>query len=301
MLLVALALAAAPVTASKKKAQPDSPPAQMQKLLENCDAHKFETVIELTVAGQTKHSRVKLCGTEGQSDAAWVRTLKDAVTKTEANLQMPPAVRQQIVTALNAEISRLNGGAAALPPPRQSSKTSALDGLSALPPLPEPKPAETAAALPPPRMIAPKSSSQDYATLPPMPTTVTAPTRVLTGSVGVSLPALPEPRMQFVCFVPGETDEGPCTGFTRDTTLTVRAEEDLPPGTSLRFVRNGDARADVELAQLRKGKTQRFAIPPEVCAHVVGATLEIRVVRSVPAAGPSGQEVGKDGPYDLRC
>jgi hypothetical protein len=24
-------------------------------------------------------------------------------------------------------------------------------------------------------------------------------------------------------------------------------------------------------------------------------------VRSVPAAGPSGQEVGKDGPYDLRC
>ncbi len=52
MLLVALALAGAPVTASKEKAQPDSPPAQMQKLLENCDAHKFETVIELTVAGR---------------------------------------------------------------------------------------------------------------------------------------------------------------------------------------------------------------------------------------------------------
>ena len=58
MLLVALALAGAPVTASKEKAQPDSPPAQMQKLLENCDAHKFETVIEMTVAGQTKRSRV---------------------------------------------------------------------------------------------------------------------------------------------------------------------------------------------------------------------------------------------------
>ena len=25
------------------------------------------------------------------------------------------------------------------------------------------------------------------------------------------------------------------------------------------------------------------------------------LARSVPAAGPSGQEVGKDGPYDLRC
>jgi hypothetical protein len=301
MLLVALALAAAPVTATNEKTQPDSPPAQMQKLLQNCDAHKFETVIELTVAGQIKHSRVKLCGTEGQSDADWVRTLKDAVMKTEANLQMPPAVREQIVTALNAEISRLNGGSAALPPPRQSSKISALDGLAALPPLPEPKAAETAAALPPPRMIAPKSSSQDYAALPPMPTAPTAPTRVLTGSLGASLPALPKPRMELVCFIPGEAGEGPCTGFTRDTTLTVRADEDLPPGTSLRFVRNGDARADVALAQLRKGKTQRFTLPPEVCAHVVGATLEIRVVRSVPAAGPSGQEVGKDGPYDLRC
>ena len=218
MLLVALALAGAPVTASKEKAQPDSPPSQMQKLLENCDAHKFETFIEVKVEGQPlpKRSRVKLCGTEGQSDSDWVRTLKDAVMKTEANLRMPPAVREQIVTALNAEISRLNGGSAALPPPRQSSKTSALDGLSALPPLPEPKQAETAAMLPPPRMIAPRSSSQDYAALPPMPTTVTAPTRVLTGSLGASLPALPKPRMEFACFIPGETEEGPCTGFTRD-------------------------------------------------------------------------------------
>ncbi len=150
-------------------------------------------------------------------------------------------------------------------------------------------------------MIAPRSSSQDYAALPPMPTAVTAPTRVLTGSVGASLPALPKPQMQFICFTPGETGDVPCTGFTRDTMLTVRAGEDLPAGTSLRFVRDGDARADVELAQLRKGKTQRLALPPQVCSHVVGGSLEIRVVRSVPAAGPSGQEVGKDGPYDLRC
>ena len=218
-----------------------------------------------------------------------------------ANLQMPPAVREQIVTALNAEISRLNGGSAALLPLRQTSKSSALDGLAALPPLPGPKQAETAAALPPPRMIAPRSSSQDYAALPPMPTAVTAPTRVLTGSVGASLPALPKPHMQFICFTPGETGDVPCTGFTRDTLLTVRAGEDLPAGTSLRFVRDGDARADVELAQLRKGKTQRLALPPQVCSHVVGGSLEIRVVRSLPAAGPSGQEVGKDGPYDLRC
>jgi hypothetical protein len=107
--------------------------------------------------------------------------------------------------------------------------------------------------------------------------------------------------MQFICYNPGDVGEGPCAEFARDTMLTVRADEDLPSGTSLRFVRNGDARADVELAQLRKGKTQQFVLPPEVCSHVSSASLEIRIVRAVKAAGPSGQEVGKDGPYNLRC
>jgi hypothetical protein len=271
----------------------------MQKLLQNCDAHKFETMINVTVGGQAKQSRVKLCGTEGQSDADWVRTLKDAVAKTASNLQMPPPVREQIVTALNAEIARLRGSeAAALPPPRASGKTSALDDLSALPPLPEPKQAEATPSLPPPRMTAPPPSSQDYAELPPLPTAPTAPSHILTG---LSLPQLPKPRMSFSCFAAGDIGNGPCTGFARDTMMTVRADEDLPAGTSIRFVRNGDARGDVDLAQLRKGKTQRFPLPPEVCSHVSGATLEIRIVRSVPAAGPSGQVVGKDGPYDLRC
>ena len=107
--------------------------------------------------------------------------------------------------------------------------------------------------------------------------------------------------MSFVCYTPGDVGEVPCAGFARDTLMTVRADEDLPSGTSLRFVLSGDARGDVELAQLHKGKTQRFALPAEVCSHTGGGTLEIRIVRSVPAAGPSGQEVGKDGPYDLRC
>jgi hypothetical protein len=224
------------------------------------------------------------------------------VAKTEANLQMPETVRAQIVIALKTEIGRLTGGAlASLPPPRPLGKTSALDGLSALPPLPEPKRTEMAAALPPARMIAPRSSAQDYAALPPMPTGPAPATHVLIGSVGATLLSLPKPRMEFICYTPGETGDVPCSGFTRDTLLTIRAGEDVPRGTSLRFVRDGDARADVELAQLRKGKTQRIALPPQVCSHVVGGSLKIRVVRSVPAAGPTGQEVGEDGPYDLRC
>src|SRR5947209_1451154 len=136
MLWLALALTAAPVaTAAKDKTQADSPPPQMQKLLQNCDAHKFETIVEVTLNGQVKHSRVKLCGTEGQSDAEWIKTLEDAVAKTSASLQMPSAVRDQIVAALKTEIVRLKGGGAAavlrsLPPPRATTKTSALDGLA---------------------------------------------------------------------------------------------------------------------------------------------------------------------------
>jgi hypothetical protein len=107
--------------------------------------------------------------------------------------------------------------------------------------------------------------------------------------------------MSFICFTPGEVGEGPCTDFARDTRLTVRADEDLPRGTSLRFMLSGEARADVELAQLKRGKAASFPLPPEVCSHMGGGRLEIRIMRSAPAAGTEGQEVGSDGPYNLRC
>jgi hypothetical protein len=271
MLLLGLGLIAAdPPPAAKQDAAPSK---QMQTLLQNCDAHKFETIIEVTVNALPKHSRVKLCGTEGQSDADWVGTLKDAVAKTKANPNMPPAVRDQIVTAIDSEIARLNGEATASAKP---------------------------VTLPPPRSAAKAAPVEEYAALPPLPTAPPPPVHLLPGA-SPSLPLLSRPRMTFVCFTPGEVGDGPCTDFARDTLLTVRADEDLPGGTSLRFVLGGDARADVELAQLRRGKTMRFALPPEVCSHIGGGSLEIRIVRSAPAAGPDGQEVGKDGPYNLRC
>jgi hypothetical protein len=111
---------------------------------------------------------------------------------------------------------------------------------------------------------------------------------------------LPKPKMSFACFTPGEGAEGPCTDFTRDTFVTVRADEDLPAGTSVRFVRNGSTQADVQLAQLKRGRAMRFALPPEVCSRVTNGSLELRIVRTV-AALPTGQEVGSDGPYTLRC
>ena len=280
MLLIALALMAAAqqsaLDAAEKaagKAADNAPSQQTRSLVENCDAHKFETMIEIPAAtGGIKHSRMRLCGTEGQSDADWLRTLKDAVVKTNTNLTMPAAVRQQIVTAINSEIARLEG------------KTS---------------PAAVA-ALPPPRAISRVPTQDEYAALPPLPDKPPPPVQVLAeGAAG--LPVLPKPRISFICSNPGEVGEGPCTDFSRDTLLTVRADEDLPAGTSLRFVRSGEAKADVLLAQLKRGRSVRMPLPSEVCSHAAGGRLDIRVVRAVPAAGPSGQEVGEDGPFNLRC
>jgi hypothetical protein len=91
----------------------------------------------------------------------------------------------------------------------------------------------------------------------------------------------------------------PCADFARDTLVTVRAGEDLPPGTSLRFVR-GDARAEVQLAQLRSGKSLRFALPGEVCRGVGGGKLDVEILRTA-KAGALGQVVGSEGPFNLRC
>ncbi len=279
MVLIALALVAAQqsaLDAAEKlagKPREQAPSQETRALLENCDAHKFETVIEIPSAdGGTKHSRVKMCGTEGQSDADWVRTLKDAVAKTNSNLSMPAAVRQQIVAAVNGEIARLEG-----------KSTPA-----------------TVAALPPPRTAAKAPVRDEYAALPPMPDKPPAPVSVLPGG-SVAVPFLPKPRLSFICFTPGEVGEGPCTDFSRDTFLTVRADEDLPAGTSIRFVRSGEAKADVELAQLKRGRSMRMPLPSDVCSHAGGGRLEIRIVRSVPGVGAAGQEVGEDGPYNLRC
>jgi hypothetical protein len=291
-ILLALTAAAAPPTAKR--------PDAAQSLVQSCDAHKFETLIEVPGPdGAIKHSRVKLCGNEGQSDADWVRTLKDAVAKTQANTEMPASVREQIITAVNAEIARIESPSKVglLPPIKGlGSASSPLADYGALPPLPSgPSPS----SLPPPRSAA-QSAPSDFAALPPMPDTPPPPVHVLPGA-SAALPALPRPKLSFACFTPGEGGEGPCTDFTRDTLVVVRADEDLPAGTSLRFVARGNEPADVELAQLKRGRTMRFALPSAVCRGMTNGSLEIRIVRSVPAAGSSGQEVGQEGPYALRC
>ncbi|HWI88127.1 MAG TPA: hypothetical protein VNS11_02645 [Sphingomicrobium sp.] len=278
MLLIALVLMAAqqPALEAAEKAagKPlvQAPSKQMQALLQNCDAHKFETMIDIRGPdGSIKHSRMKLCGMEGQTDGEWIGTLKDAIAKTKANDKMPLPMRDQIVAAIGAEVARLQG-----------------------------KPAPATAALPPARATAKTSDVAEYTSLPPLPTAPPPPVHVLPGA-SAALPFLPKPAMSFACFTPGDVGELPCTEFTRDTLLTVHADEDLPVGTSLRFVRSGEPMADVELAQLKRGKEMQLPLPSQLCLHATGGRLEIRIVRAVAAAGADGEEVGEDGPYNLRC
>lgn len=281
---VLLVIAAASAAAPHKAAQaPDgTPSAAVQSLVQNCDAHKFETVITIPTAdGSTKSSKVKLCGTEGQSDADWLATLKDAVDKTAANPRMPQVVKDQIVTAVNAEIARLQA-----------------------PPLALPQDIDLAAAPPPPAASAPPSAplppiSRDYTSLPPLPTAPTAPPPHLLGSAS-AIAALARPKMSFQCLNTGDIGAAPCTDFERDTLITVEAGEDLPAGTALRFIR-GDKQADVDLAQLRRGRSVRLQLPRDICAGVGGGRLSLEIVRTAPGAPNDPQVVGSEGPYNLRC
>ena len=60
-------------------------------------------------------------------------------------------------------------------------------------------------------------------------------------------------------------------------------------GTSLRFLRRGDDRGEIELALLRRGQSRRFGLPPRLCAGVAGSRVEIQIVR---AARRTTQVVG---------
>ena len=106
---VGLALFGASATFAKTPTHPASRQTdKSDHVLRSCDAHKFETVVEELVDGQPHKSTVKLCGKEGQTDAQWIGTLKDAIAKLKLNPQMPEAVKNQIITALNSEIGRLS-------------------------------------------------------------------------------------------------------------------------------------------------------------------------------------------------
>jgi len=272
------------VLAAAQPAAADPPASsEAQALIANCDAHKFETAVMVTGPdGKPKQSQVKICGQAGQSDTDWVKTLRDAVDKVSANPRMSPSVKQQIIGALQDEIGRLTGQ---------------ITGTTAAGPVPN---------LAPPAIAAPAARPPEYATLPPMPTArppeyaalppmPTAPTLAPPRLLGSPAAPVVRPRLTIRCFNPNDMlGEVVCNELVRDMQLAIRADENLPAGISLRFLRRGEDRGQLELAAMRKGRSVRLALPPSVCRGVSGSRVEIQVLSR-------GAVADSLGPYDLRC
>lgn len=282
LIVAAAALAAAPSLAQEQAApaDEDAVSAEKQAFLEACAARKFETTIQIVEDGAKLGKKVTLCGKVGQSDADWVATLKDAAAKTEANADMAPEVKGQIVTALNLEITRIESG----PRTELEARTVTL-----------PKPIEAAPEV---------ADRAQYSVLPAIPdaskraaTTPRDPVKLTAGASNTpALPPVKKPRLTIRCLSPGEAGGGSiCAALERDTLLTVRADEDLASAASLRFMRRGDAKGQIELAQLRQGQLVRSKLPSKLCAGVASSKVQIEVL----AGG--GQVVDRLGPYRLHC
>jgi hypothetical protein len=261
-------LAAVPSAGAPKR--PRAPPAATPA--PNCDAHKFETTIEQTVDGQPTKSTVRMCGVAGQSDAEWIVTLQDAVKKTEASTRMPIAAKEQIVAAVNAEIERLSHPGAQLPEGGDISK------------LPR-APARVPEAAP---------LARDYGSLAPLPAAPEfAPPRVIGPGASLAL------RLTVGCATPGFDDRpDACDDVGRNTVLVVRADDALPAGIELRFVREGDIRAMIKLGPMRIGQRVTMRLPFDVCRGARRGKLQIE---ARDRASPANAPATPIAEFSLRC
>jgi hypothetical protein len=266
---LALILATIALAGTSAPAQEAAPEAKdstaelapdLKALAESCSAHKFETTV--IVEGRQRPINVKLCGKEGQTDAEWLVTLNDSVKKAETNAELSPPVRAQIVAALRAEISRLHSA-----------------------------PTDIAVELPT-AVLRPPEAAPQYSTLPPLP--APKPKTAASASAGPA-PAAKKPRLTIRCSTPEEGGGSvPCASLRRETQLTIRADEDLAAGTSLRFLRGGDARADLDVGSLRSGQSLRSRLPGRVCSGVLRGKVQFQILSE-------GQVVETTGPYPLHC
>jgi hypothetical protein len=277
---MALALALTAASAAAAGQEQPAPKADMQQLLQNCDAHKFETTIHVTGDGEPYDSQVKVCGKQGQSDSDWIGTLKDIVDKTMANKEMPQGVKDQVMTAVNAEIVRLTAllpkgapAVASLPPPRAAPKDDLAGDYSSLPPLPPPLVQPMAVA------VAPATQS--------------------TTAAAAAVPAIsvaPAPRLTLRC-APGRDVSlaEQCYAIERGDLLVVQADEGMASGLLLKFFRRGEPRGELRLPPMRAGQPMTVVLPAGICAGVAHSRIEIR------ASGAPGSSEAAFGPYDLRC
>jgi hypothetical protein len=271
-----LAAAGAAAAQGKASSVTDEPSGAIKSLVQNCDAHKFETTVQtIGPDGRPKSSKVRMCGTEGQSDADWIRTLKDAVTKTAENPQMPRTAKEQIIAAVKLEIDRLSQPALQLPPGTNIASLS------------KPKISGDGSATP---------LSRDFGGLPPLPTASNVEPPHVLGPGGTFGPA---PKLTLRCALAGDEDRpNQCDSIDRDTIMVLRADDAYPRGVAVRFLRHGDSRAETDLPALKPGQTATLRLPRAVCTGVVRSKVEIQALSG---AAPTGTPAGTIGEYDLRC
>ena len=221
-----------------------------------CDGERF---VFAWGAGASP-TKVTLCSDKGASHEQVVRMLEDAATKLERTAGLADDRRKALVQQMRGKIAELEKAEKTKTKLAEAPEPAVASGLvSNVPPLPRAK----------------------------------AATPVATAASSVLL--LPKPRLSFECYTPGEIGiGGPCVTFNRETRITVKAGEIIQPATSLRFIRNRDFRAEVQIGPMRKGQSKRVILPSGVCGGVVETEIEIAVARG-------GHVVDTRGPYLMRC
>lgn len=233
------------------------------RIVADCSARKFESSIEIDKNGQKRLTRFKLCSAKDSDDAAWVKVLQDAKAKIAAHPDISPESKASIASQLDIEIAKYGGTHPQPTMPVAVQQTPSIWTTA-----------------PPPVKLTPPA---------------TAPAASVMAAPVASASIAAKPRLTIRCLEPGESGAGSaCSSLNRATRLQVRADADLGQGVSLRFLRRGDMRGEIALAQMHQGELYRSKLPPELCSGVASSKVEIQVMGGK-------QVVDTLGPYNLRC
>lgn len=244
---------------------------QTETALSKCGGRRFEASAEGMIGGEFKRRKVTLCAAPGDSDAQWKVRLENAVVWVRAQKDLSDPVKDQLIAELRDEIARGKT--------RGFSSALASSGLpsSGLP----------SSALP--------AADALVATVPPMP-----PPLPRYASVAPSLLASPKlARLPLTIRCLGASERGAggrCDNLYADTVFAVHADANLASPAVLRFLRRGEARAEVPVAALRQGQFVRVKLPAPVCSRVTGTVVTIQIL-----ARDTTNVLDELGPYRLRC
>lgn len=239
-----------------------------------CEGEKFE----FRAGDELRPTKITLCSNQGATTADLVRMLESAADRIERIDKLPIDRKSALAAQIRAKIVEVQARDAPASPPPENAPVAA-------PPMPAPPmPAPPMPA--PPVAVMPVASEPNMVAVPPRP----------------AAPTSPRPRLTVQCLAFGATGAGGRCGFLeRDTRLAIRADGDLPAGTSLRFLRKGQLRSELALAPMRAGQTLGVSLPQRLCAGVVASRVEIHIVQRPPGAAGSAQIVETLGPFPLRC